>query len=384
MIRVYLDQKDYIRIARGLSGDSNFDDDIKVFWYLLDKINSGLVQIYYSREHLMESMKYTLETGEYFDNYIRAITLLTNGNCIISHDILGKREIELYVAKKYGFYTKLSKSKYPYGKHSQAFFADMDCYELEEFFEDEPLSKRKKRNLRYRLLGMTKKEIDQIDPLFRYFSKEEIIKLLTGSITDYSRVKLLKRNLDQLFCIKNFAGEFRKKTGMINCIKYLDGVATRHVESTIMKRFSDNKLGRPPYTEDKLIAYCIKKYFEDNDSIFSKHLEKLNKKWKFPKNEVIEDLINSSAQEILSFSSYSIILIEYFKRHHGQGEKVRLPSKNDFSDINHMKYLPYVDAYVCDKFFYEVGKNLSKKYNCYICKNLKELQEVIDTHSENQ
>lgn len=81
-IKIYLDQKDYSRIGRGISGDSRYQEDFEIYKLLLCLVNSGKVRIYFSNLHAIEALRYQREKIELLKPYCMVIDTLTQGHCI--------------------------------------------------------------------------------------------------------------------------------------------------------------------------------------------------------------------------------------------------------------------------------------------------------------
>ena len=125
MLNIYLDQKDYIRIAWGLLGEDDYEEDVTTYQYLLSQIESGFVKVFYTSVHLEESTDYYPVGSRQFDKYVEVLQSLTNGNCIISFTDLLKREIHIFLSNKFGFDSIYSNSAYPYGIKSETVFTDI-------------------------------------------------------------------------------------------------------------------------------------------------------------------------------------------------------------------------------------------------------------------
>ncbi len=75
-IKIYLDQKDYSRIAKGLAGNHKYTLDLSVYHFLIDLVNSGKIRIYFSWCHFIEALKYEQEI-DMLKPYCRVIDTLT-------------------------------------------------------------------------------------------------------------------------------------------------------------------------------------------------------------------------------------------------------------------------------------------------------------------
>lgn len=73
MYKVYLDQKDFSRIASGLIGREGYEEDEIAYSFLLEKICTGVVRVYYSSMHLEEVADYFEDGSEWFTSYIQVL-----------------------------------------------------------------------------------------------------------------------------------------------------------------------------------------------------------------------------------------------------------------------------------------------------------------------
>ena len=86
MKKIYLDQKDYSKIARGMTGISDYQRDVEIYNELLKKVNSSEIRIYFSFCHMIEALKYHIEGSTFLDNYCEVIDSLTRGHCLLTID----------------------------------------------------------------------------------------------------------------------------------------------------------------------------------------------------------------------------------------------------------------------------------------------------------
>jgi hypothetical protein len=106
---------------------------------------------------------------------------------------------------------------------------------------------------------------------------------------------------------------------------------------------------------------------------FENHVRNLATKHKFSTDEAVHFIIDNISK-IHSINSYIQIFSEYLKRHKG----TRNPTRNDYMDIHHMRYLPYVDYFITDRFFAEVAKGISGIFNTKVVRNLDELKTDLE------
>ena len=72
MKRAYLDQKDSLRMAAGLSGDNRFSRDAEIFHRLYTLVQRGDRTIYFSSAHFVEALRYRGEDRTTLQRYCEA------------------------------------------------------------------------------------------------------------------------------------------------------------------------------------------------------------------------------------------------------------------------------------------------------------------------
>ncbi|MBI2486882.1 MAG: hypothetical protein HYW01_07980, partial [Deltaproteobacteria bacterium] len=229
--KIYLDQKDYGRIALGLLGNEKYKTDLHVYEYLLSLARSGNIKIYFSWCHLNEGLKW-YGNSELLNAYCEVVDNLTQGDCVILPSYLERRELELFLANEYGFATDLSQDTYAYGRDKDAVFIDEDfgISIAEEFIEEIKRNIRNDSQLRgqqkkYILRKLEKKKnqrklLESLpDSVLKITSlafpgadkinKMEFIELITGS--KIMRRKLLDKLFSGFFTFKNLILSYRKR-----------------------------------------------------------------------------------------------------------------------------------------------------------------------------
>lgn len=374
MLRIYLDQKDYIRIAQGLHGRQGYEEDVKTFEYLMKQKQAGNIKVYYSVYHLEEAAKYTNNNPIELDDYIHSVKSLTDGECIISHIDLTKREIEIFLSDSHKFKTKYGFDNYLYGKKSEAIIAELD-FDINTFFLGKRLQKGDRIKYLNILNGMTREELSKRFPGSEKMNKNDFIKMIIGNCEERLRIRLLKQYLDVIFEFEAFLKYYRNSIPQMNsfALKLVHDQSEKLLEIIVDAQVFQSKDGELALTEDEIINRTCDVYLGPNGFVHDV-LKNLYSRNKFPIDTVIDEFKRTNLNQILSISSYMRIIIEYLKRHKGELEISRKPDPNDYQDINHMRYLPYVDLYVCERFFSEVSKNIAKKYNTTIFRNLKDLR----------
>jgi hypothetical protein len=394
MIKIYLDQKDYIRIAQGLLGKPGYESDIKVYNYLVDQLKLEKIIIYFSFVHLYEAMKYDEEGSESLNLYCEIIDNLTRGNCIIKPNDITKRELELYLSKRLNFPTELSKETYPYGMYGEAFSLEIDSGSnlkeqfiksfKEYIFSQKIPNKHKKflikqidspkklrKILRERLNESQLKLMSRHFPGTEKMSKDDIINMLTSS-NNRDEVNQFARSI---FSFKNLVTYYRTKFPELKKLSQLfEEPAKALIQLINNVQLFHTILNSPPHLEGKLFKLMRGKSLQRMED----YLKELSKIKHFSLEQAKKLLIDCEIEEFKSDYVFIMVSIEYYKRHKGKLGKATKPKENDLMDIFHIGFMPYVQCLLCDKRFAEFTKNISPQFKTNVLKNLQELKSYLE------
>src|SRR2546430_2032368 len=108
--RAYLDHKDYVNMAKGLRGDTNFSAHAEAYRTLKQLVERGNVTCYFSAIHLLEAVRYENTDRPVIDSYCEVLDSLTKGNCIVWVHSLEDRELSYFIADHFGLTSKPPKS----------------------------------------------------------------------------------------------------------------------------------------------------------------------------------------------------------------------------------------------------------------------------------
>ena len=111
-----------------------------------------------------------------------------------------------------------------------------------------------------------------------------------------------------------------------------------------------------------------------NPGGLNNYIGEISLEYGFDANEAIHEILNGYNGSIKSLSCLIQILFEYLDKHKDK----RKPDKNDYHDINHMKFLPYFDYYVCERFFAELSRKIAPTFDTKVCRNLVELKDSLE------
>lgn len=169
-IKIYLDQKDYSRIGKGLSGNHECAKDLEVYHFLMNLVNSDKIRIYFSWCHYIEALRYDEQKIDLLIPYCQVIDSLTKGYCIKWVDELEKSELELFLSRQFGFIPSIT-NDYPYGKFIDAFSLANDI--VSDFQKNFNLDV--KMYIKKHLLNF----LSESRELFKQFDNHEFIKQVT-------------------------------------------------------------------------------------------------------------------------------------------------------------------------------------------------------------
>ena len=397
--KIYLDQKDYSCIAKGLSGDSNFQEDVKVYDFLVPLVKSGKIVVYFSWCHLSEALRYTGEQTDLLNFYCKVMETLSQNKCIIWPEEIRKRELELFLSHNFHFTTNLSESDYPYGESTDAL---LPAFSSNVDFNNEIMKSIRKEIWKgINNLPLAEK---QKQCFLKYSSKPENLKKLLAKM---SKSDFLSSLYNQYPGLKNVFTEKTIET-FFKCVKYGNGYngftksiftfknlvlyfSRQFPEFKGIGRFFDSDsgklaslvagsqflygiLGRQAMKENNLKSDLVRKFVDS----FNDDISQLTQKYHFPIEEAKKALFESKFNDIPSINATITFCIEYYKRHKGNLERGRKPLSSDIMDIYHSMNLPYVDYYLTDRFFTEVVKSGEKLFKTKVLRNLTELKSQLE------
>lgn len=386
MIRIYLDQKDYINIAEGILGDSRFKDEADCYKHLLTLVNKRKATIYYSWAHISETLKHVNTITDSLKNQCEVLDKLTKGNCLLQTNQIIKKEIEYFLLEQV---LKLNANEnkitqYPFGTHS-------DCIEFDIDIENsrKNLDSKVKKGIKDKVFSKSKKQLNKLFPNANNLTKKEVYKLLTFD------EKAFKKYFDSTLGFKELILKYRDyftKFGAANNLplsrsKEFVEIMGLHRERMILGFEIINKQNDPQEKQkikDKLkkkVDEDILSYRESITDHYKKEIIKYIKPFleckKINEKEALDKL--SDFNKILGIRFYKELITEYFKRNSGFTPNPRKTDINDYYDIEHIRYIPYVDYYVSERFFSGVASAISKNYNTEVFRNLKELRIYLES-----
>src|SRR4030095_1945746 len=390
-LKIYLDQKDYSRIARALAGDTAFQGDLKVFEHLKSRVTDGRIVVYFSWCHIVEAMRYDKDHTALLEPYCEAVDTLTEGNCIVFPDEITARELELLLAKHFSFTPRISEATYAFGKYQDAVVAgwvpeETGHAKLKDIIEQLPLSGQKKKGL-YRNLSKPKnlakfireQSSDTLQLIRKQYpgteklSVDEIVEMLIGSRN--AREKAYSKLFNQIMRFKNLVAYSHVYPDLKNLGDIFNATAENLVVLIRRSQLLQGLLNKSPIDEFRLNKQLRDHFIEQ----LIKKAKPIAQTYALPMGEVGAVIRQSAIGSIPSISAAITAAIEYAKRHKGDLKLGRKPLESDIMDIHHLRNLPYVDVYLTDRFFAEVGRKGQQIFKTTVLRNLTELEMFLSS-----
>lgn len=391
--RIYLDQKDYSRIAKGLLGGSHFREDLEAYHFLISLSHSQKLLVYSSWCHLLEALKYDEEKIRLLIPYCQAIDSLTNGNCIIWPETIEKKELELFFSKHFGFSTRISEKDYPYGKPK-------DLISIGDISGNvsEPLQDVLKRNLEVLPLSGTEKKYfsrhlqkpkklralldkfpaDNLKALYdrfpgteKTFTKNKFIDFLLSSTEE--RADIFESALQDVFTFTNLVTHYSRFFPQLKKVVHCFDDSSSQIRSIITMNQVLYDIFAKQVSESTISNALVDGYANSlNEEIVS-----LATKYHFPTDEARGLLVKTKFESVTSVKAVIFFVTEYYKRHKGSSQRGRHPLESDLMDLHHLRCLPYVNFYVTDRFFADIAKKGESFFGTKVFLNLSELQKYL-------
>ncbi len=408
--KIYLDQKDYSSIARGLCGDPHYELAARNYDKLKNYLESGQIKIFFSMWHIIESLKYKDLTGPLWDKHCEAIDTLTQGNCIISTDKLEKIELELFLSKTFGFESNLHEKDYAYGRYRDSIpYEPKQATSMGSRFEDtlkktiseSLLKKGLPRNDRRRILKELQKK-EALKKYFSNFSQEEYKKLADNCLDNKDILHDFIRAVDKDDFLKFIFGNNEAKEECFN--KIFDQIfqfkRLIQVYSLIFPQLL--KMTESSMDFDKFhsmvkqiqLMHEIDSNLKFNEERQKEHLamrfanslkpniNHFSQKYNFSHKDACKLLIDNHFKDISSINSIILFFTEYQKKHGVKISRGRDPHKSDILDLYNLRNLPYVDIYLTDNYFVELSKKIGEiNFNTKVLRNLNQLVEYLEKNT---
>ncbi len=137
MLKIYLDQKDYSRIAQARSGKGDDAPEARIAEYLRALVAQGHVRIYYSWVHVLETLRFRDDRLPAVQAYCLVVDQLTQGHCLRYPSHLLRAELDLALAERFGFSPEVPSASYAYGQHYEAVNFSVPDVDLVDLMADQ-------------------------------------------------------------------------------------------------------------------------------------------------------------------------------------------------------------------------------------------------------
>jgi hypothetical protein len=405
-MRIFLDQKDFSSIARGLGGEKGFEAYTGHFDFLKNLVESQKITIYFAWSHIVESLRYHNLTGRLWNIHCQVVDTLTKGNCIIFPTDLEKREVELFLSEHFGISTRYSRTDYAFGEFRDAVsISSIQAVPFKGYLE-EALKKNiaklgSTRNDRRLLLkriskrnglaevvkNMSEEEFNDlkkgtdvstypkefIEDLGTFLDRDAFLNFLLG--TPAQRVKVINEFFDHILQFNKLVTIYSQAFPELKKIGQFPNEPYQKLDPLIQSsQILHDLFSRPVVDTNRVKADLINKFIKS----LRPSINKFAKKYGFARKEAEQILYEADLMPIPSICSAILFCVEYMKRHIGSTKKGRRPRQSDIMDLHNLRNIPYVDLYVTDAFFADLAKEIAaKSFGTKILRNLNQLEGFL-------
>lgn len=395
-MRIFLDQKDFSSIARGLVGEKGFELYPRHFEFLKSLVESQKITIYFTWAHIIESLRYYDLTGKLWNIHCEVVETLTKGNCIRFPIDLEKREVELFISEHFSIATKLSRPNYAFGKYRDAVPIDSIQSAASNGYLAEAFKKKisqlgptrndrryllkrisKRSELAKVLKNMSENEFNDFkkgnDDLCAFLDRDAFLDFVLG--TPAQRANVIEEFFDHIFEFKKLVTIYSQSFPELKKLGELPNESYHKFNLSIKSlQVMSDLFSKPVVNSNEVKVDLINKFIKS----LRPSINKFAKKYRFSRKEAEQILHDSNLMPIPSNHCIILLCIEYVKRHIGSTKRGRTPRQSDIMDLHNTRNIPYVDLYVTDAFFADIAKEIAPKvFGTRIFRNLSELEEFL-------
>jgi len=382
MIKIYLDQKDYINISKAIIFGDNSNGYIDIYNNLVGLTNERKITTYFSAIHIYESLKYKGDSVNKITTFCDVVESLTRGNCIILYDDIERIEIMTYLANIYMDFTFNRPDQFPYGKYidsilSNKFAMPNDILDFEGRIKaqclvaiNDPLDRLaaeliiNDRNAFANLIAEMPHHLYQ-----QHFNldKKIIIEAIVGTVE--SRLAIINSIQEKFFNFHFLLLEFKKQA------TDLYAHISRQIEKTIeFSQLINNTSGRSRGRLDiQRMRYEIgRKAFVE---IYGQLKEIIKE------NKLDPSVIGKKPVELFAFEhkTYTAdLFIAYFEQFNAKCNANKHADVNDYIDLFHARSSKYVDIYSTDRKISPAISRVANRYNVTVVDNLHDLFNEVN------
>lgn len=380
MIKIYLDQKDYINISKAKLFSDDSKGYIRIYNKLMQLLDENKIVIYFSAVHVYESLKYEGDNPDKIVHFCDVIESMTRGNCIIRYDEIELIEINNYLSARYEKFKRSFIDQYPYGKSKDSISSrDFACSNDILDFAGQIKSQCTFNNPLDRLgmdLVLNDKSLlasfvdsipeEQFDRLFQ-IDRKVVREAVTGTIE--ARLSIINELSSNSFNFYFLLLYFKQ-----NCKDFADQI-TKQIENS--KIFCDiingtiGMSGRRINIQDlqqKLSRQEFSDIFNNIRNIVSI-------------NGLDISQLNHKEIDVAYFDCaiYNIeLILGYLRVFNVKGNAHKRANQNDFIDLMHARASRYVDIFSTDKKIAPSIQSVAQEHGTSVVCDLNELDIEIN------
>lgn len=385
-------------------GDESYTPYIEIYNLLKKLSEAGMIKIFFSWTHIIESLRYHDLTSEFWKIHCEVVDSITKGNCIIFPKKIEKTELDLCLADNFDIESRYSKSNYAFGRYKESFpsikkqalsFDDDIENAVKKRILSLDISRKNRRLLLKKVMnekylkkflikmsdddyrGIVKNghnENPLISDLKEFLDRDKFIEFIVGS-NSYKK-EIFLSFIDHIFNFKTLVNMYSHIFPELMQMAQFPNKTYKKLSSLISDaQLFQNINSKPAIDPDQLKVDLVNNIVTSLRPSISAYAKKYQISEKAAERYLIESQLNSMP------SLYSLVIfsVEYAKRHIGVTKRPRNSRESDVMDLHNLRNLPYVDLFVTDKFFADlVRKTARNEFGTRVFRNLFELKEFLE------
>jgi len=378
-LRIYLDQKDFGRIADALRQNDQSSPDLLAYNRLKTCIATDRARVYFSFVHIIEALRFGDVQSPTAIAYCEVVDTLTQGHCIRAVPYLNRVELELALSDVFSFASGHSRNGYPYGRHADAFVVDDDAL-LGDDFRAVPRALLNNRDIVQQFArSLPDTYFDELNRTFPAdgirWSRERVVTALAGSPEE--RESLKRQFFAGVMSFSKLIVHYGRTHPDISSIgRTFDADEVNLIgQLRDMQRFEPLRaaiLGTPATWDRDISRDFGTRYLERSRNDIRSHAVAHG----FAAEAAERKLGADGFKRLPHTRAVMLWLKAYLARHKGT-EHARIPQANDLRDLLHCVNAPYVDVLVTERFSADVSRPLASAFGTRILKSLAELTPLL-------
>jgi hypothetical protein len=378
-LKIYLDQKDFGRIADALRRQDQNSPDLLAYNRLKTCIAADKVRVYFSFVHIIEALRFGDVQSPTAVAYCQVVDTLTQGHCIRAVPYLHRTELELALSEVFKFASVYSLDGYPYGRHADAFVVDAEAL-FADLLRAVPRALLNNRDIVQQFArSLPDTYLDELNRTFPAagirWSREHVATALAGSPEE--RERLIRQFFAGVMSFSTLIGYYGRTHPDISSIgRTFDADEVNLIgQLRNMQRFEPLRaaiLGTPATWDRDISRDFGTRYLERcRDEIrpyAAAHGFAL---------EVAERKLGADGFKRLPHTRAVMLWLKsYLSRHQGT-KHARIPEGNDLRDLLHCVNAPYVNILVTERFSADVSRPLASAFGTRVLRSLAELTPLL-------